>query len=61
MALRYTYLVHCKTLHFYTNTDFWLENMPPGNPVWQVGKIIIVPGDKRILGQAAGTKITLGT
>jgi hypothetical protein len=35
MVLKYSNIVHYKTLHtykIYPNWDFWFENMPSGNP-----------------------------
>jgi hypothetical protein len=32
ISIKYTNFFHCKALQFYPNWDFWLENIPSGNP-----------------------------
>jgi hypothetical protein len=38
MVIKYTKIFHSKTLKIYSNWDFWFENKPSGNPVFQSEK-----------------------
>jgi hypothetical protein len=32
MSIKYTNILHCKTLRKFAKLDFWFENIPSGNP-----------------------------
>jgi hypothetical protein len=35
VTIKYTNILHCRTIKIYPNLDFWFENKPSGNPAWQ--------------------------